>query len=69
MIFWQEAKQITYATYANSESLVYLKRCIELFELTNKEKYATDFKEFVFESAVEDFCDVSRADVVVSTNS
>lgn len=64
---WQEAKQITYATYANSESLVYLKRCIELFELTNKEKYATDFKEFVFESAVEDFCDVSRADVVVST--
>ena len=64
---WQEAKQKTYETYARSESLVYLKRCIEVFEQTNREKYATDFKEFVFESAVEDFCDVSRADVVVST--
>lgn len=64
---WQEAKQKTYETYARSESLAYLKRCIEVFEQTNREKYATDFKEFVFESAVEDFCDVSRADVVVST--
>lgn len=30
-------------------------------------KYFTDFKEFVFESSMEDFCDVSGADVVVST--
>lgn len=30
-------------------------------------KYYTDFKEFVFESSVEDFCDLTGADVVVST--
>ena len=29
--------------------------------------YSPDFKEFVFESSVEDFCDLSGADVVVST--
>lgn len=42
-------------------------RCIELFEETNKTRYLTDFKEFVFESSVEDFCDLSNADIVVST--
>lgn len=64
---WEEAKNKTFATYSSSESLYYLKRCIELFEETNKAKYLTDFKEFVFESSVEDFCDLSDADVVVST--
>ncbi len=64
---WQEAKQKTYDTYATSESLHYLKRCIELFETTYNAKYITDFKEFVYESSVEDFCDLSGADVVVST--
>jgi len=47
--------------------LTYVKRCIELFEQTNKVKYHSDFKEFVFESSVEDFCDISGTDVVVST--
>ena len=46
---------------------MYVKRCIAQFEQTNKSKYFNDFKEFVFESSVEDFCDVSGADVVVST--
>ena len=64
---WSEAKQATYTTYEKSQSLTYVRRCVELFEQTNKVKYLTDFKEFVFESSVEDFCDVSDADVVVST--
>lgn len=64
---WEEAKYKTYSLYATSESLHYLKRCIELFETTNKVKYLTDFKEYVFESSVEDFCDLAGADVVVST--
>ena len=64
---WEDAKRKTYEAYATSESLQYLKRCIETFEETNKAKYLTDFKEFVFESSVEDFCDLSGADVVVST--
>ena len=44
-----------------------MKHCIEQFEQTNKAKYLSDFKEFAFESSVEDFCDVSGTDVVVST--
>lgn len=64
---WDEAKRKTFAIYSNSESLHYLQRCIQLFEETNKAKYLTDFKEFVFESSVEDFCDILKADVVVST--
>ncbi len=64
---WEKAKHKTFAMYANSSSLHYLQRCLSLFEQTNKVKYLTDFKEFVFESSIEDFCDLSGADVVVST--
>ena len=64
---WEEAKQKTFQMYGSSASLHYLKRCIEMFEQTSKTKYWTDFKEFVFESTVEDFCDITDADVVVST--
>ncbi len=64
---WEEAKQNTFSTYDRSLSLMYVKHCVDQFEQTNKTKYFSDFKEFVFESSVEDFCDVSGADVVVST--
>lgn len=64
---WKEAKQATFTTYNRSLSLTYIKHCVEQFEQTNKIKYFNDFREFVFESSVEDFCDVSGIDVVVST--
>ena len=64
---WREAKDTTFSTYGKSQSLAYVRRCVELFEQTNKAKYMSDFKEFVFESSVEDFCDITGADVVVST--
>lgn len=64
---WKEAKHATFSNYERSISLMYVKRCVELFEQTNKAKYFSDFKEFVFESSVEDFCDTSGTDVVVST--
>ena len=64
---WEKSKQRTYTLYSHSSSLCYLKRCIQLFEQTNKAKYLTDFKEYVFESSAEDFCDLGNADVVVST--
>ena len=64
---WEEAKSATYKLYNTSTSISYVKNCIELFEQTNKTKYFSDFKEFVFESSAEDFCDISGEDVVVST--
>lgn len=64
---WEAAKQATCSVYANSRSLPYVKHCVALFEQTNKAKYVSDFKEFVFESSIEDFCDIADAEVVVST--
>lgn len=64
---WEEAKLKTFGKYATSKSLQYVRRCVEMFELTNRAKYYTDLREFVFESTIEDFCDVSDAEVVVST--
>lgn len=64
---WEEAKSATFSAYDGSSGLAYVKRCVEVFEQINRMKYFTDFKEFVFESSVEDFCDVSGSDVVVST--
>lgn len=64
---WEEAKQATFKKYERSECLPYVKRCIQQFEQTNRAKYHTDFWEFVFESSVEDFCEVSNTEVIVST--
>ena len=64
---WEHAKSTTFAAYATSAALPYLRRCIEVFERTNKEKFLTDLREHLFESTVEDFTDTDDADVVVST--
>jgi len=64
---WQLAKQATISTYNGSKSLEYVERCLEQFEQTNRVKYYNDFYEFVFESSIEDFCDLSGKDVIVST--
>ena len=64
---WNKAKQKTYSCYENSQSLAYVKHCIKIFEQTNKTIYINDFKEFVFESSIEDFCDTSETKIVVST--
>lgn len=64
---WEGAKQSTFSHYADSGSLVYVRRCVELFEATNKTKYVSDFKEYVFESSIEDFSDYTGTDVIVST--
>lgn len=64
---WNEAKKKTFDKYAGSSSLSYLKNCIGLFSKTCHKKYLTDFKEFIYESEIEDFSDVDGADVTVST--
>ena len=64
---WEEAKHTTFDVYEGSLCLPYLKRCILLFEQTYRAKYCTDLWEFVFESSIEDFCDIADTEVVVST--
>ena len=64
---WETAKHQTYQKYASSQALPYLRRSLQIFEQTNRAKYYSDLKEFVFESSVEDFCDISKSDIVVST--
>ena len=64
---WETAKHQTYQKYATSQALPYLRRSLQVFEQTNRAKYYSDLKEFVFESSVEDFCDITESDIVVST--
>lgn len=64
---WEEAKRATFERYDGSLCLPFVRRCVELFEQTYRAKYRTDLWDFVFESSVEDFCDVTNAEVVVST--
>lgn len=64
---WEDAKRETYRVYGDSTSLPYVKRCITIFEETSKAKYQSDFKEYVFESSIEDFSEFSGNEVVVST--
>ena len=64
---WAEAKKKTFEKYATSSSLPYLKHCLATFEQTSSDRFYSDFREFLFESSVEDFCDMSGTDIVVST--
>ena len=64
---WEAAKQQTFQKYATSQALPYLRRSLQIFEQTNRAKYYSDLREFVFESSIEDFCDISKSDIVVST--
>ena len=64
---WDAAKQQTFQKYTNSQALPYLHRSLQIFEQTNRAKYYSDLREFMFESSVEDFCEISKSDIVVST--
>lgn len=64
---WDSALDATFSTYERSSCLSYIKRCVDIFEKTNGTKYLSDLKEFLFESSLEDFCDISGDEVVVST--
>lgn len=64
---WETTKQLTFQKYATSQALPYLRRSLQVFEQTNRAKYYSDLREFVFESSVEDFCDISKSGIVVST--
>lgn len=64
---WEEAKRETCKIYNRSQNLDLVKHCLEQFEHLCQTKYISDFKEFVFESSIEDFCDILGAEVVVST--
>ena len=64
---WREAKSKTFGKYASSTTLPYLKRCIEVFEKTSKQMYYTDFKEFMHESELDDFCDLNGSSITIST--
>ncbi len=64
---WEQSKQATFEKYKHSECLVYVRRCISLFEKIDSTKYYSDFRDFVFESSIEDFYDTSGGSVVVST--
>ena len=64
---WEQAKRATFEMYDDSQCLPFIRRCVELFEQTYRAKYRSDLWEFVFESSIEDYCDVTNAEVVVST--
>ena len=64
---WEKVKFMTMKSYDGSTSLQYVRKCWELFEKTTKIKYLSDFKECLYESKIENFCDLTDARIVVST--
>ena len=64
---WEMSKNRLFDKYASSTTLPFLRRCIKVFEQTNRKKFFTDLKEFLFESELEDFCETAGTDVTVST--
>lgn len=64
---WQEAKQRTLETYANSTCLNIMKHFFADFEKTHQFYYHSDLREYIFESNIEDFIAVDEKSVFVST--
>lgn len=64
---WEEAKKKTFNYYEKSTFLPFLKNCIASFERNNATKYHNDLWDFIMESSLEDFYDLSGNEIVVST--
>lgn len=64
---WDEAKAATMKVYGNSACISCIANALHNFEAVNDVKYFTDFKDFIYESKIEDFYDDNNSDVVVST--
>jgi len=65
---WQRAKYNLNRKYEGSGNLLSVFKLIQDFEETNnKTKYKSDFKQFVFESKLEDFISESGGVIFVST--
>jgi len=65
---WQNAKLNLAKKYKDSNNLPDAQKLISDFEETNnKTKYKSDFKQFVYESKLEDFISASGNSVLVST--
>jgi len=65
---WQNAKKNLNKKYKNSDNLLDVIKLIKDFEvINNKTKYKSDFKQFVYESKLEDFISASGNTILVST--
>lgn len=64
---WEKAKTKTLETYKNSECIDYIREFFAAFESTNRSKYRSDLADFVFESALEDYCPRGQNNILVST--
>lgn len=65
---WQQAKRNVYSKYKESTTFEICKGLIKTFEKVNpKHKYKTDFKIFIRESKIEDFAEINREIINVST--
>lgn len=64
---WENAKLKLYQLYNGSSNIDLIKDIISTYEKINKELYLSDFKEFLRESNLEDFIDIQKNKIVVST--
>ena len=65
---WQNAKKNLIIKYEDSSNLIDVIKLINDFEETNnKTKYKSDFKQFIYESKLEDFLSTSGNTILVST--
>lgn len=64
---WSRAKKNLFATYSDSSCLEVCKNMLRDFERVYPSKYRSDLEEFIKESNYEDFFDMDRETVFVST--
>lgn len=64
---WNEAKRHTLENYASSSCLSIMQHFFADFEMTHKEFYRSDLREYIFESNIEDFIAADEKTIFVST--
>ncbi len=64
---WNTAKRILMNAYKNSVCYPIVSNIVETFESVNRNKYHTDFEEFLRESKYEDFLEEGNNHIIVST--
>ncbi|MGN0317427.1 MAG: RecQ family ATP-dependent DNA helicase [Lachnospira sp.] len=66
-VTWTKVKDLTYDRYENSSNLPIIKNIIHDYEISYKQKYYSDLKQFIIESKLEDFYHFKKSEICVST--
>jgi ATP-dependent DNA helicase RecQ len=64
---WKESKEAIETKFNKNDVLPIILNALKIFEETNETKYVSDLETFFYESSLEDFYEIKKEEITVST--